>query len=106
MTHVFDNPQQFISHLETRLADIDRVPDSVKISLLHGSLHALRYLEQSQDLIAQKMLDLVSCLNQHHPSWGHKLAELYAILEAGQISAEQMNQILRKEVLNEQSDQD
>ena len=106
MTHIIQNPQQFIHHLETKLADIQTAPDNVKISLLHGSLHALRYLTASQELHAQKLLDLVSCLNQHHPSWGHKLAEVYEILEAGTVSAQQMNQILVKEVLNEQRDQD
>ncbi len=98
MSHTFDNPQQFLTHLESKLADLQDQPDATKINLLHGSAHAIRYLIESQDVLSTKFYTLASVLNESDTSWAYKLVAIYEIMEAGMVSVEQMQQILITEV--------
>jgi hypothetical protein len=98
MSHTFDNPQQFLTHLESKLVDLQEQPDATKINLLHGSAHAIRYLIESQSVLSSKFYALASVLNESDTSWAHKLAAIYEIMEAGVVTVEQMQEILVSEV--------
>lgn len=104
MSHTFDNPQQFLTHLESKLADLSEQPDVVKINLLHGSAHAIRYLIESQSVLSTKFYELSSVLNESDISWAHKLVAIYEIMEAGIVSVEQMQEILVTEVCGKHDD--
>lgn len=104
MSHTFDNPQQFLTHLESKLADLQEQPDVVKINLLHGSAHAIRYLIESQSVLSTKFYELSSVLNESDISWAHKLVAIYEIMEAGMVSVEQMQEILVTEVCGKHDD--
>jgi hypothetical protein len=96
---VFENPQDFLTHLETMLVDVDHLDPGVKNNLLHGSAHAIRYLISSQQTVTTKLYELILTLNSNdHESWGHRLADVYRILEAGDVTPEEMQAILNKEV--------
>ena len=92
----FHDPREFLTHLE-RMAALPRDAEQDK-TLLLASVHVIRYLLESQTLLSAKMMASVDCLNSVHDTWGHKLAELYQILEAGDVDADTMNQILVQEV--------
>lgn len=98
MTQIFENPQQFYHHLESRINNYDSLTDEVKKSLLLGCLHSIRYLLESQNLLSEKIYQLVDVLNDHQENWGYKLSLIYSILEAGQVTAQEMNQILIQEI--------
>lgn len=100
MTQIFENPQQFYQHLENKLNNYDSLTDQVKQNLLLGSVHSIKYLLESQSLLSEKIYKLVDTLNTHHPSWGHKLSEFYTILEAADITPEELNKILFDEICN------
>lgn len=104
MSHTFDNPQQFLTHLESKLADLHEQPDVVKINLLHGSAHAIRYLIESQSVLSTKFYELSSVLNESDISWAHKLVAIYEIMEAGVVTVEQMQEILVTEVCGKHDD--
>lgn len=96
---VFENPLDFLTHLETTLAKIDQVDLEVKNNLLHGSAHAIRYLITSQETVTTKLCELILTLNSSdHESWAHRLADVYRILEAGTVTPQQMQTILNREV--------
>lgn len=98
MNHTFDNPEQFLSHLESKLSSLPEQTDLVKINLLHGSAHAIRYLIDSQSVLSTKFYELTHVLNDADASWAHKLAAIYEIMEAGQVDVTQMHDILKKEI--------
>lgn len=104
MSHTFDDPQQFLTHLESKLSQMHEQTDLVKINLLHGSAHAIRYLIESQSVLSTKFYELSDVLNQADTSWAHKLAAIYEIMEAGQVSVEQMQEILEKEICGKSHD--
>lgn len=98
MSNTFDDPQQFLSHLEAKLPDLASESDTVKINLLHGSAHAIRYLIESQTVLSEKFYQLVHTLNTADASWAEKLAAIYDIMEAGDVDVTQMQQILKQEI--------
>lgn len=104
MSHTFDNPEQFLTHLESKLTELPEQPDLTKIHLLHGSAHVIRYLIESQSVLSEKFYDLVNVLNESHTSWAHKLAAIYEIMEAGVVSVEQMQSILETEICGKHAD--
>lgn len=92
----FHDPREFLAHLESQ-ATTSMSAEQVK-TLMLASCHVIKYLLESQTLISNKMISAVDCLNQVHDTWGHKLSELYDILEAGEVDPDTMNLILQKEV--------
>lgn len=100
MTQIFENPQQFFQHLENKLNNYDSLNDEVKKNLLLGSVHSIKYLLESQSLLSEKIYKLVDALNNYHPSWGHKLADVYKILEAADVTPDEINKILFAEICN------
>lgn len=98
MNTTFDNPEQFLKHLEAKLTTLATETEHTKINLLHGSAHAIRYLIDSQSVLSGKFVELVHVLNDADSDWAHKLAAIYEIMEAGVVSVEQMQQILLEEV--------
>lgn len=92
----FHDPREFLRHLEHQ--STLTLNTSEAKTLMLASCHVIKYLLESQAMLANKMVGAVDCLNQNHPSWGHKLSELYDILEAGDVDADTMNQILHQEV--------
>lgn len=98
MNHIFENPQEFYLHLQSKISNYDQLSDDVKKNLLLASVHVIEYLLNSQSLLSDKVYKLIDCLNNNHPTWGDKLAEVYSILEAANVSADQMNQILEQEI--------
>jgi hypothetical protein len=101
MSHTFDNPEQFLRHLESKLSSLPEQTDLVKINLLHGSAHVIRYLIDSQSILSTKFLELVHVLNEADVTWAHKMTRIYEIMEAGVISEEQMAHILKQEICGE-----
>lgn len=104
MSHTFDNPEQFLSHLESKLTRLPEQTDLIKINLLHGSAHAIRYLIESQSVLSMKFHELSHVLNDADLTWAHKLTAIYEIMEAGQVSVEQMQLILEAEICGKQHD--
>jgi hypothetical protein len=104
MSYTFESPEQFLSHLEHKLSTLSEQTDQTRINLLHGSAHAIRYLIDSQATLSTKFYALVDTLNQSDTSWAHKLAAIYEIMEAGQISVKQMQEILQKEICGKSHD--
>ena len=104
MSHTFDNPEQFLSHLESKLTSLPEQTDPVKINLLHGSAHAIRYLIESQSVLSTKFYELAHVLNDADHTWAHKLAAIYEIMEAGVVSHEQMQRILETEICGKHHD--
>jgi hypothetical protein len=98
MSHTFDNPEQFLQHLESKLSSLPEQTDLVKINLLHGSAHAIRYLIESQSVLSTKFYQLSDVLNQADSTWAYKLVAIYEIMEAGVVNVEQMQEILVTEV--------
>lgn len=98
MNHTFDNPEQFLKHLESKLSTLSEQTDATKINLLHGSAHAIRYLIDSQSVLSTKFYELVHVLNDADATWAHKLTAIYEIMEAGQVTQEQMAAILKQEI--------
>jgi hypothetical protein len=103
VNHVFDNPQQFLSHLESKLPTLDQDTDHTKHNLLHGSAHAIRYLIDSQSVLSTKFYQLADVLNQADATWAQKLAAIYEIMEAGQVDVAQMHEILKNEICADSS---
>ena len=95
---MFDNPNDFLTHLKNSLEKENTLSQTELISLLKGSMSALEQLWTSQNILVTKMAETVDCLNRHDESWGHKLAQLYTVLECGQVAPDEMEQILRDEV--------
>ena len=104
MNHLFDNPEQFLSHLESKLPTLDQDTDHTKHTLLHGSAHAIRYLIDSQSVLSTKFYQLADVLNQADTDWAQKLCAIYAIMEAGTVTPEQMQQILVAEICGKPDD--
>lgn len=98
MTQIFENPQEFYLHLQSKVSNCDELSDDVRKNLLLASVHVIEYLLQSQSVLSEKIYNLVDCLNNNHETWGHKLAEVYTILEAADVTPEQMNKILLDEI--------
>lgn len=98
MTYIFDDPQQFLSHLESKLSTLDTETDITKHNLLHGGAHAIRYLIDSQHVLSEKFYQLVDVLNQADTDWAQKLCAIYEIMEAGTISEADMAMILKNEI--------
>jgi hypothetical protein len=98
MSQTFHDPRDFLSHLESAISQGDQLAAKDTLTLLHASVHTIRYLIDSQAALTHKVIGAVDVLNSNHETWGHKLAELYDVLEAGVISPEEMNELLRKEV--------
>lgn len=92
----FHDPREFLKHLEHQVT-LTCSPEQAR-TLMLASCHVIKYLLDSQTLVSNKMISAVDCLNQAHDSWGHKLSELYDILEAGQVDPDTMNLILIREV--------
>lgn len=95
---IFHDPREFLKHLHAQ-SQLPLTPEQSK-TLLLASTHVIQYLLDSQNLLSQKMILSVDCLNSNHDTWGHKLSELYEILEAGKVDAHTMNLILHKEICN------
>ena len=93
---MFDNPKDFLSHLKDK--DIEKLSNLEMQKLLAASASALEQTINSQNLMIDRMVKTVNCLNNYHETWGHKLAELYSILECGQITPDDMNNVLIEEV--------
>jgi hypothetical protein len=104
MSHTFDNPEQFLSHLESKLNMLHEQTDHTKINLLHGSAHAIRYLIESQSVLSTKFYELVHVLNDADHTWAHKLTAIYEIMEAGTVTPEQMQHILEAEICGKPHD--
>lgn len=104
MSHTFDNPEQFLSHLESKLSSLPEQTDATKINLLHGSAHVIRYLIESQSVLSTKFYELSDVLNQADTSWAHKLTRIYEIMEAGVVNPEQMQHILEAEICGKHYD--
>lgn len=104
MSHTFDNPEQFLAHLESKLNTLSDQPDAVKINLLHGSTHVIRYLIESQSVLSTKFYELAQVLNDADHTWAHKLAAIYEIMEAGVVNPEQMQHILESEICSQRHD--
>jgi len=104
MSHTFDDPQQFLSHLESKLNSLPEQADLIKINLLHGSAHVIRYLIESQSVLSTKFYELTDVLNQADTSWAHKLTCIYEIMEAGVVTPEQMQRILETEICGKHHD--
>ena len=100
----FENPQEFFQHLQSRLADLDSLSDETKNNLLHGSMHAISYLIESQSLLSGKLYQVMDVLAKDQPSWGHRLSEVYTVLQAGQITAEDMQKLLKEEICGRSTD--
>ena len=98
MSTTFHDPREFLRHLESALSADRELSSKDREILLHGCMHTIRYLIDSQALLTHKVVESVDILNSNHPSWGHKLSELYHVLEAAEISPEEMNKILVREV--------
>lgn len=98
MTQTFQNPIEFLQHLQTKLAGEQPIPPEVQTQLLHGSLHVINYLMESQNLLTEKLYLLLDALNGNQESWGHKISQIYQILDAADVTPEQVNEILIKEV--------
>jgi hypothetical protein len=99
----FENPQEFFQHLQSSLADLANMSEQNKDNLLHGSMHALSYLLESQNHLSAIIYQVMDSLSKDQPSWGHRLAEVYTVLNAGQITPEEMNQLLKEEVCGSSS---
>ncbi len=95
---MFDNPRDFLNHLKSALEKEKALSHADLIVLLKGSISALEQLWASQNVLVNKMAETVDCLNRHDDSWGHKLAQLYTVLECGQVTPQEMEQILKEEV--------
>lgn len=93
----FEDPCEFLQHLETAIA---QAPSDQYLALLHASAHTIRWLIDSQTVVSDRLAQAVHVLNDHHASWGHKLSELYQVLQAADVDVDTMNQILLKEVCN------
>lgn len=98
MSQIFENPQEFYLHLQSKVSNCDELNDDVKKNLLLASVHVIEYLLQSQSILSDKIYKLIDCLNSNHETWGHKLAEVYTILDAADVTPHQINQILEQEV--------
>lgn len=99
---IFHDPREFLNHLEQQAIQ-DLTPEQSSM-LIKASCHVIKYLLDSQHVVSGKMISAVDCLNQNHESWGHKLSELYGILEAGEVDAHSMNLILKQEVCHDRKD--
>ncbi len=95
---MFDNPNDFLTHLKSTLENEPALTRDELVSLLKGSISALEQLWTSQNILVGKMAETVDCLNSYDDSWGHKLAQLYTVLECGQVTPDEMNAILKQEV--------
>lgn len=93
---IFHDPREFLKHLEQEATQELSVAESK--TLLLASCSVIRYLLNSQQIVSGKLIEAVTCLNDNHDTWGHKLSELYKILEAGEVDAHTMNEILKREV--------
>jgi hypothetical protein len=98
MNHIFDDPQQFLAHLESKLHDLPSESDQTKHNLLHASAHAIRYLIESQHMLSTKFVELTHVLNSADGTWAEKLCAIYTITEAASVTPELMQQILEQEV--------
>ena len=104
MADIFENPQDFLTHLEARVADADQLDEKTKINLLHGSMHAIRYLIESQHILTETVYNLVLCLNSSdYASWAERLADIYRICHAGDVDAADLERILRQEICGDKS---
>jgi hypothetical protein len=95
---MFDNPKDFLQHLKKALDNEGKLTKDDLVTLLKGSVSALEQLWTSQNILVGKLAETVDCLNSYDETWGHKLAKLYTVLECGQVTTEEMNKILQKEV--------
>jgi len=98
MNTIFHDPRKFLEHLEASLGAKDNLTEAHQTQLLHGCLHTLRYMLDSQNVLTERMVKTLDVLNAPHETWGHKLSELYTLLEAGAVTPEEMNAILVREV--------
>jgi len=97
---LFDNPKDFVKHLQSRIETSDTISAVEARNLLEGSVRALEQVLAANQVYTDRLIQTVSCLNTSHPSWGHMLSQLYEIFECGQVTPEEMNQILRDELNN------
>lgn len=95
---MFDNPNEFLLHLKEKLNDFDNLPNDDAKQLIAGSISAIEQIIASQNILVTKIANTISCLNYPHETWGHMLSELYATLECGQITPEDMNKVLVEEI--------
>lgn len=93
---MFDNPKDFLLHLKDK--DVENLSNTEMKKLIQASASALEQTISSQNLMIERLVKTVNCLNNYHESWGHKLSELYSILECGQITPEDMNAVLIEEI--------
>lgn len=98
MTKTFHDPRQFLNHLESALSADRNLRAEDANTLLHGCMHTIRYLIDSQNALSNRIVAVADVLASNQESWGHKLAEIYTVMEAGDVTPEQMNAILKKEV--------
>lgn len=94
----FDNPKDFVEHLTARIQKADELSSVEARQLLEGSVTALEQVLSANRVYTERLVQAVDCLNTAHPTWGHALARLYEIFECGQVTPEEMNEILRQEV--------
>jgi hypothetical protein len=92
----FDNPILFLDYLKAQ--PLKNLNATQLKKLVEASIAALDQCLKNQDALAQKIFDVINILNQHHDSWGHKLSDLYAAVDAGLISPDDMNKVLQEEV--------
>ncbi len=95
---MFDNPNDFLNHLKSALENEPTLTQTDLLTLLRGSVSALEQLWTSQNILVGKLAETVDCLNSYDETWGHKLAKLYTVLECGQVTPNEMNEILKQEV--------
>lgn len=93
----FDNPKEFLDHLKKRTTQ-GSLSQSESLSLLSASITALDNVLEGNRLFTAKLVQAVDCLNTAHNTWGHMLSELYKVLDCGQVSPEEMNEILAREI--------
>ena len=93
---IFHDPREFLKHLEKQASQDLSASESK--TLLLACCSVIQYLLNSQHMVSGKLISAVACLNDHHETWGHKLSELYEILEAGDVDVTTMNEILQREV--------
>ena len=94
----FDNPKDFVLHLKDRIRVANTIGPAEAQSLLEGSAQALEQILKANQLYTERLVQAVDCLNTAHDTWGHALARLYEIFECGQVTPEEMNEILRQEL--------
>jgi hypothetical protein len=98
MTQLFEDPVSFLEHLQKHIPQLSSTPPDAKDHLLQASAHALQQMIDNQNQLANRIYQLVDCLNSADLSWGQRLSQVYEILGAGQVDPQTFEDILKKEL--------